>query len=514
MLNIEHKEDSTAKLEAVQGKPSKNFLFAEEVNQIVEEVNSIGSALNPDRIISLGTETIDGNECTYEGYTWQLGGVSVNNTGNPSVIVLPSATTGYKRNDISVFKADGTIERVAGTETNGEVATTPDVPEGTLYYKTYFINGDTVEAEPEPPAVDGTIYKTKIENSRWKSFQSGTNVVIPFQAAGQMNYSVVNPGLVSVAGFSNSLLTSPLYEGQDVLFENQTGNSITLKNMFGSVSTKFNFGADLVVPNGGKLWLKVRNNEFELIMKSWADAIDFPSDGKIYGVKDGLAIDLGINVLKDYPNQILIQAVGNAFNYVGTYAQAITGTQSDILIGGGGVSYRKILSATTAGSNANFYDAGIYRVTGTKGFYYRARIKNEDPTNIPTARFSYGFSGTAIMGNINPSTYVQTLLSFGADNTDVNCQIIYKNSTGGATKIDLGATMPKSQSDEYVIEFWRLEGTTTINYKVHNLTTSAIVSGSFVFAFTGLALGCFRNNDIATTAVSFAVRRVELYIND
>lgn len=285
MLNIEHKEDSTAKLEAVQGKPSKNFLFAEEVNQIVEEVNSIGSALNPDRIISLGTETIDGNECTYEGYTWQLGGVSVNNIGNPSVIVLPSATTGYKRNDISVFKADGTIERVAGTETNGEVATTPDVPEGTLYYKTYFINGETVEAEPEPPAVDGTIYKTKIENSRWKSFQSGTNVVIPFQAAGQMNYSVVNSGLVSVAGFSNSLLTSPLYEGQDVLFENQTGNSITLKNMFGSVSTKFNFGADLVVPNGGKLWLKVRNNEFELIMKSWADAIDLSTKADLVGGK-------------------------------------------------------------------------------------------------------------------------------------------------------------------------------------------------------------------------------------
>ena len=32
----------------------------------------LDSSINPDRIISLGTETIVGNEYTYEGYTWQL----------------------------------------------------------------------------------------------------------------------------------------------------------------------------------------------------------------------------------------------------------------------------------------------------------------------------------------------------------------------------------------------------------------------------------------------------------
>lgn len=227
-----------------------------------------------------------------------------------------------------------------------------------------------------------------------------------------------------------------------------------------------------------------------------------------------LQVSVPFDIIKDYPNQIVISATGNSFTNIGTYAQTVTGTQSDILISSGGVAFRKILSATTAGSNANFYDSGVYRVTGTKGFYYRARIKNDDTTNISTHRFSYGFSGTAIMGNINPSTHSQALLCFGADNSDTNCQIMYKLSGGATTKINLGATMPKSQTNDYVIEFWRLEGTTTINYKVHNLTTSSIVSGSFTFAFAGLALGCFRNNDIATTAVSFAVRRVELYIND
>lgn len=271
MLNIETKVDSSEKLAAVAGKPTENYLFAQEVNQIVEEVNSIGSTLNPDRIISLGTETVDSNDYTYDGYTWQIDGEVVNNIGNPSIIVIPSATVGYKRKDIAVFKIDGTIERVAGTETNGEVVTTPDVPEGTLYFKSYDIDGDTIDVDPEPPAIDGSIFKKKIENTRWKSTQSGSDVVIPFQASGQSHYSVVHSGLTSVAGFSIALLTTPMYEGQDVLFENQTGNAITLKDMFGSTPIKFNLGADLIVPNEGKIWFRFRNDELELIMKSWND---------------------------------------------------------------------------------------------------------------------------------------------------------------------------------------------------------------------------------------------------
>lgn len=248
--------------------------------QALDEINS---TLNPDRIISLGTENIVGNEYTYEDYTWQLGGVQVNNIGNPSVIVIPSATIGFKRKDISVFTDSGTIERVAGTETDGEVVTSPDVPEGTLYYKSYDIDGDTIEVDPEPPAIDGAIYKKKIENTRYKSTLSGENVIIPFQAAGQSHYSVTNATLVSVAGFTTAGLTTPMYEGQDVIFENQTGHDITLKDSFG-VDTSFVIGADLIVPNGGKLWMRVRNREFELIMKSWVD-IDLSTKADLVGGK-------------------------------------------------------------------------------------------------------------------------------------------------------------------------------------------------------------------------------------
>lgn len=110
--------------------------------------------------------------------------------------------------------------------------------------------------------------KKKIENTRYKSTLSGENVIIPFQAAGQSHYSVTSAALVSVAGFTTAGLTTPMYEGQDVIFENQTGHDITLKNSFG-VDTSFVIGADLIVPNEGKIWFRFRNNELELIDKNW-----------------------------------------------------------------------------------------------------------------------------------------------------------------------------------------------------------------------------------------------------
>lgn len=274
-LNWPDKVDSPELLAWLQQFGLEKYIDSNQINSIRDALNELYFSSNPDRIISLGTETIDGNEHTYEDYTWQLGGVQVNNIGNPSIIVIPSATVGFKRKDISVFTPAGTIERVAGTETDGEVVTSPDVPEGTLYYKSYDIDGDTIGVDPEPPAIDGSIYKKKIENTRWKSTQSGANVVIPFQAAGQSHYSVVHSGLISVAGFSTAALTTPMYEGQDVLFENQTGNPITLKNMFSGVNAPFDLGADLVVPNEGKIWFRSRNGLLELIMKSWSGSNTF-----------------------------------------------------------------------------------------------------------------------------------------------------------------------------------------------------------------------------------------------
>lgn len=45
MLNIEQKEDSAQKRASAHGKPTKHYLFAEEVNQIVSEINNLGDVV-------------------------------------------------------------------------------------------------------------------------------------------------------------------------------------------------------------------------------------------------------------------------------------------------------------------------------------------------------------------------------------------------------------------------------------------------------------------------------------
>ena len=279
MLNIEIKEDSAEKLAAVQGKPTKNYLFAQELNEIVAAVNALDSSINPDRIISLGTETVDGNEYTYEGYTWQLNGASISNS-EPITIVIPSATTGFRRKDISVFKSDGTIERVPGTETDGEVVTAPDVPEGTLFYKYYDINGDAILVDPEPTIIDGSVFKKKSEELGYGDPNlTGANAVIKLRPEGYSRYAFSHAGLVSIDGFGLDLITGnpdaeAPYPGKDLFIENTGATPFSLLHQgAGDADSKFFFldETDLVIPAGGKVWLKYGVSDCEVIFKSWSD---------------------------------------------------------------------------------------------------------------------------------------------------------------------------------------------------------------------------------------------------
>lgn len=54
-LEIELKEDSPEKLIAVNGKPTKYYLFAEEFNSIVDYINSLEQAL---QVVPFGKGTI------------------------------------------------------------------------------------------------------------------------------------------------------------------------------------------------------------------------------------------------------------------------------------------------------------------------------------------------------------------------------------------------------------------------------------------------------------------------
>ena len=75
-LNWPDKVDSPELLAWLQQFGLEKYIDSNQINSIRDALNELYFSSNPDRIISLGTETIVGNEYTYEGYTWQLGGVS------------------------------------------------------------------------------------------------------------------------------------------------------------------------------------------------------------------------------------------------------------------------------------------------------------------------------------------------------------------------------------------------------------------------------------------------------
>lgn len=279
-LNWPDKIDSPELVAWLQQFGLGRYINAEQINKLRDGVNELYYTLNPDRIITIGTETIVDNEHTYEGYVWQLGGVQIDNTGNPSVLIIPAATVGFKRKDISVFTSEGNIIRVAGDETDGDIVTTPPTPPGTLYFKSYDINGDTIEASPEPPVIDGSIYKKKIEELGYGDTSlTGENAVIKLRPEGYSRYAFSNPDLVSILGFSLELINgNPTaevpYPSKNLFIENTGSTSFTLiHDSAATADRKFFFldENDLVVPPGGKVWLKYDLTAIELFWKSWVD---------------------------------------------------------------------------------------------------------------------------------------------------------------------------------------------------------------------------------------------------
>ena len=234
-------------------------------------VDQIASAIqngNYNQLLAIGAVSV--NELTNEitvasGVTAQING-SIYQTTTDTTIPITLCPAGFSRKDILVLTTSNTVIAISGEETDGAIVLAPPVPIDAIYITEFDVN-DTAIGTPSDPIL-GTQFKKKIENTRYKSKLSGENVIIPFQAAGQSHYMVTHAALVSVAGFTTAVLTTPMYEGQDVIFENQTGHDITLKASFG-VDTSFVIGADLIVPNNGKLWFRFRNNELELIQKNW-----------------------------------------------------------------------------------------------------------------------------------------------------------------------------------------------------------------------------------------------------
>lgn len=136
------------------------------------------------------------------------------------------------------------------------------------------------------------IYKKKSESLAYSDpTLSGSNAVIEFQPNGQSVYAFSNSGLISIDGFGSSLIignpTAEVpYNGKDIfIYNNKSGNLILKHDGPGIAAVKFLLenDIDLVIPPGGKVWLKYGLSHCEIIFKSWETSIDLSTKADLVG---------------------------------------------------------------------------------------------------------------------------------------------------------------------------------------------------------------------------------------
>jgi len=215
-----------------------------------------------------------------------------------------------------------------------------------------------------------------------------------------------------------------------------------------------------------------------------------------------------------FPNKVSWKANGSVSSGIGALALTGVGTASQQVNYGGFDFWLRTVSSASAGTTISQKETNILRVLSGSGFYYQFRVKQMDASSISDARYIYGLSSAAAIGNIEPSTASNQIVAFGADGTDTNCQIIYKANLGSATKINLGASFPKSQTNDYLVTFFRMKGSTLIYYSVVNVTTGATAKGSFTYTTDSLTPVFNKNNNASAISCGFDIQRVELSIAD
>jgi hypothetical protein len=159
--------------------------------------------------------------------------------------------------------------------------------------------------------------------------------------------------------------------------------------------------------------------------------------------------------------------------------------------------YRRVISATTAGSTAAF----IWQIKVCRpslGFYCSAKSGGDVSTN---GRNFFGLTESfTTIGNVNPSTVLNTT-GFGADPSDTNLHIIHNDGSGVATKINLGANFPKAGDQIYILEMWNFFNETSVYFRIKNLKlniTSEVIEATTNLPTIGLAFQIWANNGIDT----------------
>lgn len=229
-LEIETKEDSAEKLAAMQGKPTKYYLFANEFNMIVNKINYL---------FSLGYPTL-------QQVTDQANGNVTNNE----------------------------ITAAAFKTTNGEELSTKE-----------WVENNNFAYRDELFEYINKLHFRKFVYDFLEPVGS-TRLQLPQQES----FLVINSNIDKITGFYIEEFES--YNGKDYYIFNNTSQDVKLVNLDQNAEFDFNFkrGSDIIVPRKGIIHIKFIDGRFIDVNKSWIDSnelqpyLDTKQD-KAYSVK-------------------------------------------------------------------------------------------------------------------------------------------------------------------------------------------------------------------------------------
>ncbi len=147
------------------------------------------------------------------------------------------------------------------------------------------------------------------------------------------------------------------------------------------------------------------------------------------------------------------------------------------------VDYLVTAATTTAVAGWRFTVATLQMSANayTGGFKVKHRWGPATGVATSTTRSFTGLAAvTTAPTDVEPSTLVN-VIGMGWDAADTNVQTMHNDGAGTCTKIDLGASFPvpsADRTDAYELTLTNEMGTSTVAYRVVNLSSGAVASGT------------------------------------
>jgi len=175
------------------------------------------------------------------------------------------------------------------------------------------------------------------------------------------------------------------------------------------------------------------------------------------------------------------------------------------------VTCRYYSTQAVAGSITNVRNASFNRIFENMGFYFELVVKNDNASTNATDRMLFGLAPTNNLGNVDPTGNASKIIGLVADSSDVNMQILYKDTAGVGTKIP--TTWAKANEDAFLIIFHREPNSNDIYYSIKNITLGQEMTGVFTFiqSTTGLTLYTYKGPGTNAVSVGYWLAENKIY---